>query len=428
MGRVCWIGLQQNPNKESTQWTWSDGSALDFGFDDEGEPLSGDDSPWQSEQPALVAEPGSDDTNCVVLSREEEKDGKWGVVSCNELKPTYYALCGMCISTDCAVDCSGDEFAVWPMSEIVKEMEKPSTTQETESAIDTEDLDEDGRSSRSIGEEEEDIDQDVDQETEETKQLDDLDIPEGSTTAPSAAQIRNSEIDDFENTDDSSNDESGDNEDEDETEDIYSNESGDLYESDINEDSEDESKDDSDDSNDDESAAEDESTDVAPDDESDINDDNVSSDHDSDDDKANDSEHSSADDDSKDDIINAAPTSSPTFEIVECIVDADCDGYRMECNKYAQCAQMTSGSGIYDRAGQAGKGRQEQMNVFRSRVIYVDDIRAMLSNPIWLSGVVLLLIGLIVLVARPMYSCWARSEYKRVATQFDVEHGYQSCV
>lgn len=422
MGRVCWIGLQQNPNKESTQWTWSDGSALDFGFDDEGSPLSGDDSPWQSEQPDLVAEPGSDDTNCVVLSREEEKDGKWGVVSCNELKPTYYALCGMCISTDCAVDCSGDEFAVWPMPEIVKEMEKPSTTQETKSAIDTEELDEDGRSSRSIGgEEEEDLYQDVDQETEETKQLDDLDIPEGSTTAPSAAQIRNSEIDDFENTDDSSNDESGDSEDE--TEDVYSNESGELYESDINEDSEDESKDDSDD---DESAAEDESTDVAPDDESDINEDNISNEHDSDDDKANDSEHDSTEDDadSKDDIITA-PTSSPTFEIVECIVDADCDGYRMECNKYAQCAQMTSGSGIYDRAGQAGKGRQEQMNVFRSRVIYVDDIKPMLSNPIWLSGVVLLLI---VLVARPMYSCWARSEYKRVATQFDVEHGYQSCV
>lgn len=421
MGRVCWIGLQQNPNTESTQWTWSDGSALDFGFDDEGEPLSGDDSPWQSEQPDLVAEPGSDDTNCVVLSREEEKDGKWGVVSCNELKPTYYALCGMCISTDCAVDCSGDEFAVWPMPEIVKEMEKPSTTQETASATDTEELDEDGRSSRSIGGEEEE----ADQETEETKQLDDLDIPEGSTTAPSAAQIRNSEIDDFENTDDSSNDESGDSEDEDETEDVYSNESGELYESDINEDSEDESKDDSDD---DESAAEDESTDVAPDDESDINEDNISNEHDSDDDKANDSEH-----DSKDDMINA-PTSSPTFEIVECIVDADCDGYRMECNKYAQCAQMTSGTSTRDdyprlgRAAQAVKGKQEQMNVFRSRVIYVDDIKAMLSNPIWLSGVVLLLIGLIVLVARPMYSCWARSEYKRVATQFDVEHGYQSCV
>lgn len=416
MGRVCWIGLQQNPNTESMQWTWSDGSVLDFGFDAEGEPLSGDESPWQSEQPDLVAEPGSGDSNCVVLSREEGKDGKWGVVSCNELKPTYYALCGLCISTDCAVDCSGDEFAVWPMPEIVKEMEKPSTTQETESATDTEELDEDGRSSRSIGGEEEE----VDQETDEKQQLDELDIPEGSTTAPSAAQIRNSEIDDFENTDDSSNDESGDSEDE--TEDVYSNESGEPYESDINEDSEDESKDASDD---DESAAEDEITDVAPDDESDMNEDNVSKEHDSDDDKANDSER-----DSTDDITNS-PTSSPTFEIVECTVDADCDGYRMECNKYAQCAQMTSATSTRDdyprlgRAGQALKGKQEQMNVFRSRVIYVDDIKAMLSNPIWLSGVVLLLI---VLVARPMYSCWARSEYKRVATQFDVEYGYQSCV
>merc|ERR1712013_453627 len=117
-------------------------------------------------------------------------------------------------------------------------------------------------------------------------------------------------------------------------------------------------------------------------------------------------------------------------------VDADCDGYRMECNEYAECAQMTSGSrdGLkrmgdgylrIGRAAQAGDGRNEQMNVFRSRVIYVDDIKAMLTNPMWLSGVVLLLL---LLAARPMYSCWARREYKRLAPQMDVENGYQSCV
>merc|ERR1712129_614519 len=141
------------------------------------------------------------------------------------------------------------------------------------------------------------------------------------------------------------------------------------------------------------------------------------------------------DSDSDDDITNA-PTISPTFEIVECNVDADCDGYRMECNEYAECAQMTSGSrdGLkrmgdgylrIGRAAQAGDGRNEQMNVFRSRVIYVDDIKAMLTNPMWLSGVVLLLL---MLAARPMYSSWARREYKRLAPQMDVETGYQSCV
>merc|ERR1719385_502374 len=64
-------------------------------------------------------------------------DGKWAVVSCNEISPTYYALCGLCISLDCeceecAVECSGDEFAVWPkLSEIEDETSmKPTTTEE----------------------------------------------------------------------------------------------------------------------------------------------------------------------------------------------------------------------------------------------------------------------------------------------------------
>jgi len=146
----------------------------------------------------------------------------------------------------------------------------------------------------------------------------------------------------------------------------------------------------------------------------------------------NDSKDSKGDDDDGNAEITSSPTSSPTFEIVECIEDKDCDGYRMECNEYAECAQISSdrkdgrdGYPIIGRAAQASDAKSEQMAVFRSRVIYVDDIKAMLTKPMWLSGMLLILI---LLVARPMYGCWARREYKRVAPRMDVECGYHSCV
>merc|ERR1719204_2881212 len=146
----------------------------------------------------------------------------------------------------------------------------------------------------------------------------------------------------------------------------------------------------------------------------------------------NDSKDSKGDDDDGNEEMTSSPTSSPTFEIVECIEDKDCDGYRMKCNEYAECAQISSdrkdgrdGYPIIGRAAQASDAKSEQMAVFRSRVIYVDDIKAMLTKPMWLSGMLLMLI---LLVARPMYGCWARREYKRVAPRMDIAYGYHSCV
>lgn len=117
-GNVCWIGLQQNPREklESRQWAWTDGTELNFGFDSDGLPVSGD--PWQPGQPSLVA--GQRDENCVFVSNEEGWDGRWGVAACSgDSNMDIYALCGLCMSTDCvcgecAVDCDGEEFAVWP--------------------------------------------------------------------------------------------------------------------------------------------------------------------------------------------------------------------------------------------------------------------------------------------------------------------------
>merc|ERR1712025_140357 len=113
------------------------------------------------------------------------------------------------------------------------------------------------------------------------------------------------------------------------------------------------------------------------------------------------------------DDMHLRPTSAPTFEYVECIEDKDCDGYRMECNRHAQCVQMSSGRNDgktrIAKAAEANDGKNEQMLVYRSRVIYVDDVHAMLTSPLWLSAVALLLM---LLVARPVHRCWARREYK----------------
>jgi len=99
----------------------------------------------------------------------------------------------------------------------------------------------------------------------------------------------------------------------------------------------------------------------------------------------------------------------------------------MECNRYAECVQMSSGrkDGVdgktrIARAAEANDDKNEQMLVYRSRVIYVDDVNAMLTSPLWLSGVALLLM---LLVARPLHRCWARREYKPVErAEHECEH------
>jgi len=421
-GRACWIGLQQNPNKVSTQWTWSDGSPLDFGFDVEGEPLTGDESPWQSGQPELVAEAGSGDTNCVVLSNQEGLDGKWAVVSCNEISPTNYALCGLCISLDCeceecAVECSGEEFAVWPkLSESEEETTmKPTTTEEPMPTEEDAEVEPTWLF---------DVDDDDDDEDESEDSSDDVSSDDVSTDQNSKAESS----EDDQSSDESSEDQSSREESsEDELEDHEFSPS-EAYEE-IDEDSDEV---DSAESIIGSSEDEKESEDQIDDEDSDKTDSDSDSEEDISEADQNDSKDSKGDDDDGNAEITSSPTSSPTFEIVECIEDKDCDGYRMECNEYAECAQISSdrkdgrdGYPIIGRAAQASDAKSEQMAVFRSRVIYVDDIKAMLTKPMWLSGMLLMLI---LLVARPMYGCWARREYKRVAPRMDIEYGYHSCV
>merc|ERR1719433_319058 len=49
-GGGCWIGLRNNDTAGDGQWIWSDGTALDYGFNDDGTPTIGQ-WPWDDSEP-----------------------------------------------------------------------------------------------------------------------------------------------------------------------------------------------------------------------------------------------------------------------------------------------------------------------------------------------------------------------------------------
>merc|ERR1719385_580584 len=86
-GGGCWIGLRNNDTTGDGQWIWSDGTALDYGFNDDGTPTTGQ-WPWDDGEPTNYynIEDG------VVLRSNGWYDypGHWNVqwVICNNLSAT----------------------------------------------------------------------------------------------------------------------------------------------------------------------------------------------------------------------------------------------------------------------------------------------------------------------------------------------------
>merc|ERR1719433_656369 len=87
-GGGCWIGLRNNDTAGDGQWIWSDGTALDYGFNDDGTPTIGQ-WPWDDGEPTNYynIEDG------VVLRGNGWNDypGHWGNahwVICNNLSVT----------------------------------------------------------------------------------------------------------------------------------------------------------------------------------------------------------------------------------------------------------------------------------------------------------------------------------------------------
>jgi len=81
---ACWLGL--NDIQSESVWQWSDGSALSFGFDVDGQPVSGSDTPpWAEEEPNNFN--GED---CVEVSFWASIGVGMNDISCDTLN---YAMC-----------------------------------------------------------------------------------------------------------------------------------------------------------------------------------------------------------------------------------------------------------------------------------------------------------------------------------------------
>ena len=74
----CWIGLYHNDN--ASEYKWSDGSDINFGFNSDGTPTTGV-YPWYSSEPNKTGD-------CIEMW--DDKDYDWNDRSCQDL---LYPVC-----------------------------------------------------------------------------------------------------------------------------------------------------------------------------------------------------------------------------------------------------------------------------------------------------------------------------------------------